>query len=93
MITNPATIISLLLASCIAMPGTLDSTALRLDDGEKTIEATFSDVIRRANLGGLVARQSQITCDGSAFCERLGSSCDDAFRKIQPSNTYSSDTG
>lgn len=41
----------------------------------------------------LHSRQSDINCKGSAFCERLGGSCDDALRKVIPSNTYSTYDG
>ncbi|CAG8899424.1 unnamed protein product [Penicillium egyptiacum] len=33
--------------------------------------------------------EGDVDCKGSALCERLGSSCDDAYRKVIPSNTYS----
>lgn len=32
--------------------------------------------------------EGDVDCKGSAFCERLGSSCDDAYRMVVPSNTY-----
>jgi hypothetical protein len=33
--------------------------------------------------------EGDVDCKGSAFCEKLGSSCDDAYRKVIPSNAYS----
>jgi hypothetical protein len=38
---------------------------------------------------GDVLGEGDVDCKGSAFCEDLGSSCDDAYRKVIPSNTYS----
>ncbi|KAI9367585.1 hypothetical protein BJX61DRAFT_537945 [Aspergillus egyptiacus] len=37
----------------------------------------------------LALAEGDIDCQGSAFCELLGSSCDEAYRKVIPSNTYS----
>lgn len=38
---------------------------------------------------GNVLAEGDVDCKGSALCEKLGSSCDDAYRKVTPSNTYS----
>ncbi|KAL2811075.1 hypothetical protein BDW59DRAFT_177105 [Aspergillus cavernicola] len=32
--------------------------------------------------------EGDLDCHGSAFCERLGGSCDDAYCKVIPSNIY-----
>ena len=84
---------ALLLGSSMAMPEGVESRSLRLYNGSQTVEVVYSNIVRRSSLGDLFARQSQINCEGSDFCERLGSSCDDAFRKITPGNTYSTYDG
>jgi hypothetical protein len=84
---------ALLLGSSMAMPGGMESRSLLLDNGNQTVEVVYSDVVQRSPAGDLFARQSSINCDGSAFCELLGGSCDDAKRKIIPENTYSTFDG
>lgn len=36
-----------------------------------------------------VLAEGDVDCKGSALCETLSGSCDDAYRKVVPSNTYS----
>lgn len=53
--------------------------SIRLDNGQETKNAALAS---RDRGDALEARD--VDCKGSAFCERLGGSCDDAFRQIQP---------
>ena len=75
--------------------GTVESQILKLDNGDKSVKATLSDIKGRSPspVPALLPRQSDINCQGSAFCERLGGSCDDALRKVIASNTYSTYDG
>lgn len=66
---------------------------IQLDNGEASVSASHSSPNRRGEAESLMARQSNINCKGSAFCERLGGSCDDALRKVIPGNTYSTYDG
>lgn len=66
------TLFSLVAAAAAAPDG------LRLDNGQETVDVTVGSPKR-----GLSER-GNLSCKGSAFCERLGSSCDDAFRQIEP---------
>lgn len=68
---------------------------LKLFNGEKTVDAINSGVDSRSysENPAIAIRQSQIDCKGSAFCERLGGSCDDALRKVIPGNEYSTYDG
>ncbi|KAF7585733.1 hypothetical protein BBP40_010183 [Aspergillus hancockii] len=63
-------------------------------NGDKSVMVETEPSAETGNV--LVAlAEGDVDCKGSAFCERLGSSCDDAYRKVIPSNTYSTylDTG
>ena len=69
--------------------------SIRLDNGAQSVDATYAGPQERSisEDGTLMARQSSIDCKGSAFCERLGGSCDDAFRKVIATNEYSTFQG
>ena len=54
--------------------------SLRLDNGVETVNAALGSRDRGAALDA----RGNLDCKGSAFCERLGGSCDDAFRQIKP---------
>ncbi|KAK8073406.1 hypothetical protein PG994_004305 [Apiospora phragmitis] len=77
----------------------LDIRSIRLDNGEESVDAIIyagppKEARSMADDGSaLMARQSSIDCKGSAFCERLGGSCDDAFRKVIATNEYSTFQG
>lgn len=84
--------IFLLAVSVAAAPSGSQSDVytIRLDNGTQSVEVTYGGPQERSipEDGALVARQSSIDCKGSAFCERLGHSCDDALRKINPAKEY-----
>ncbi|GAB0138657.1 hypothetical protein EsDP_00006883 [Epichloe bromicola] len=73
----------------------LDVQTIRLDNGEQSVDVTYNNPQARSvgGYGALLARQTSIDCKGSAFCERLGGSCDDAFRKVIATNEYSTYQG
>lgn len=81
---------ALLSGSALAMPGQLfQRSSVSFFNGEKSIVADVEeDLLTSRNLLQTRA-EGDIDCKGSAFCERLGSSCDDAYRKVVASNTYS----
>jgi hypothetical protein len=82
-------IAALIAGTTIAMPRSPAGThEHQLDNGNMTVTAITVDEIDSSSTPALFARQSNINCQGSAFCDLLGSSCDDAFRKINPTNTY-----
>ncbi|KAK8127229.1 hypothetical protein PG984_008337 [Apiospora sp. TS-2023a] len=58
--------------------------SLRLDNGQETVNVALGSRDR----GAALEARGNLDCKGSAFCERLGGSCDDAFRQIKPGNTY-----
>ncbi|PTU17406.1 hypothetical protein P175DRAFT_0445847 [Aspergillus ochraceoroseus IBT 24754] len=59
-----------------------------LFNGEESVMVeTDSFAANTTNILQVLA-EGDVDCKGSAFCERLGSSCDDAYRKVIPSNTY-----
>ena len=67
---------------------------IQLDNGETSVNAVHSSPNARYEAADpLMSRQSDINCKGSAFCELLGGSCDDALRKVIPGNTYSTYDG
>lgn len=70
-----------------------DFENIQLDNGEGSVSALHSTPNTRSEANPLTARQSNINCKGSAFCERLGGSCDDALRKVIAGNTYSTYDG
>lgn len=83
-----------LLGSVSAIPaGSVESENVRLFNGESSVDAVYSDVVGRSSKAPITPRQSNINCKGSAFCERLGGSCDDALRKVIAGNTYSTYDG
>lgn len=86
-----------LAASVTAIPNSswLDVRSIRLDNGEQTVDATYTGQKERSVVedNTLMARQSSIDCKGSAFCELLGGSCDDALRKVIATNEYSTYQG
>lgn len=67
-----------LIAAATAVPGPSPET-VRLDNGEETVNALTSGPSQRSING-----RGNLSCKGSAFCERLGGSCDDAYRQIEP---------
>ena len=80
----------LLSGSALAVPGQLvQRSSLSFFNGEKSILAEMEDdsITTRDILQ--TRKEGEIDCKGSAFCEKLGSSCDDAYRKVVASNTYS----
>ncbi|PKY07527.1 hypothetical protein P168DRAFT_279494 [Aspergillus campestris IBT 28561] len=85
--------------SALAMPGQLfQRSSVSFFNGEKSIVAEVEEDLLTARDLLQTRTEGDIDCKGSAFCERLGSSCDDAYRKVVPGNTYSaylddSDTG
>lgn len=81
---------TLLSGSALAIPGQLaQRSSLSLFNGEKSIVAEVEDDPISARHMLQTRKEGDIDCNGSAFCELLGSSCDDAYRKVVPSNTYS----
>ncbi|KNG90772.1 hypothetical protein ANOM_000906 [Aspergillus nomiae NRRL 13137] len=64
-----------------------------LSNGEKSVMVEIEpSAANTANVFQALA-EGDIDCKGSAFCERLGSSCDAARRKVIPSNTYTTSLG
>ncbi|KAM0820587.1 hypothetical protein AB5N19_06406 [Seiridium cardinale] len=92
------TVVGIVLAvSVTAAPSSdqLGIRTIRLDNGEQSVDAVIGAPKARSVAvdNPLVARQSSIDCKGSAFCERLGGSCDDALRKVIATNEYSTFQG
>ena len=87
--------ISAILGLAAASPGPLPEE-LNLFNGKETVTVVAGGGISRRDYSDLstpVKRDNNINCKGSAFCERLGGSCDDAKRKVFPANTYGTFTG
>ncbi|KAI9881315.1 MAG: hypothetical protein M1830_005602 [Pleopsidium flavum] len=78
--------LSAILGFAAASPGPVPED-FSLDNGKETVTVSTGGPVR------LFERDNNINCKGSAFCERLGGSCDDALRKVQPANTYGTYTG
>ncbi|KAK6834179.1 hypothetical protein PG987_008873 [Apiospora arundinis] len=57
--------------------------SLQLDNGKETVTVTLGAPDRGASI-----EARGLDCKGSAFCEKLGGSCDDAFRQINDDNIY-----
>ncbi|KAI0169594.1 hypothetical protein GGR52DRAFT_573656 [Hypoxylon sp. FL1284] len=93
-----AAVISAFLAATVtAAPNgeQLDVRSIRLDNGERSVNAVVRGSKDGSVIGDslLMARQSNIDCKGSAFCERLGDSCDDALRKVDAGKEYTTTDG
>ncbi|KAK7965757.1 uncharacterized protein PG986_000034 [Apiospora aurea] len=54
--------------------------AFRLDNGQETVEVALGVRGR----GAALEARGNLNCQGSAYCERPGGSCDEAFRQIIP---------
>ncbi|KAK8067371.1 hypothetical protein PG997_014118 [Apiospora hydei] len=72
-------IVSLLYLAALALANPAPE-AFRLDNGQETVEVALGARDRGATLEA----RGNLDCKGSAYCERLGGSCDDAFRQIIP---------
>lgn len=76
--------------SCIAVPRPIIERGENVPvfNGDKSVMVeTEPSVVTGSILISLA--EGEVNCKGSAFCERIGSSCDDAYRKGIHSNTYS----
>ena len=73
-------IATLLSGSALAVPGQLvQQSSLSFFNGEKSILAEVEDDAITARDVLQTRNEGDIDCNSSAFCERLGSSCDDAY--------------
>jgi hypothetical protein len=86
---------SILITSAVAVPGAkTEARSIKLDNGKESVEVIDTTLSSRSEAKNLLmTRQSNINCKGSAFCERLAGSCDDAFRKVIATNEYSTFQG
>ncbi|KAF2663378.1 hypothetical protein BT63DRAFT_461486 [Microthyrium microscopicum] len=72
-------------------------TAIGISHAIPTGSADAASFASSENPGAVLKRASNewesTNCSGSAFCELLGASCDVAYQKIDPTNTYDADKG
>lgn len=82
--------VTILATIAAAVPGLIVARGEKFPvfNGDKSVMVETEPSAETANI--LIAlAQGDVDCKGSAFCEKLGSSCDDAYRKVIPSNIYS----
>ena len=61
----------------------VEARSIKLSSGDSVVDVLPSS----GNVNALGIRDS-VNCKGSAFCELLGSSCDDAYRQVKVNNIY-----
>ncbi|OQE42366.1 hypothetical protein PENCOP_c004G07994 [Penicillium coprophilum] len=81
--------VTVLATIAAAVPGSIVARGEKLHvfNGEKSVMVETGASVETRNVLAALA-QGDVDCKGSAFCEQLGSSCDDAYCKVTPSNTY-----
>lgn len=80
--------LSSLLALAAASPAPVAAPEnLSLFNGKDIVEVTTGGPQARSVKSILQVRDN-VNCDGSAFCERLGESCDVAVRQLVPNSVY-----
>ncbi|GIJ99546.1 hypothetical protein Aspvir_001680 [Aspergillus viridinutans] len=90
LINNAIYAVTVLATIAAAVPGPIVARGEKFAvfNGEKSVMVETEPSAETGNV--LIAlAEGDVDCKGSAFCEKLGSSCDDAYRKVVPSNTYS----
>jgi hypothetical protein len=82
--------VTVLATIAAAVPGPIVARGEKFPvfNGEKSVMVETEPSAETGNVL-MALSEGDVDCKGSAFCERLGSSCDDAYRKVVPSNTYS----